>query len=335
MSHPRQARRSPRDRSSQREQAGEETISPLRDPIDRQRTIATSVGCEGVALHSGKRVRLGLQPGEAGSGIVFRRTDGPARGEVIRADWRNVADCRLCTTLANENGYRLSTMEHLMAALYACRIDNALIEVEGDEIPILDGSAAPFVGLLEEAGVREQPEARRHLRVLETVEIREGERVIRLEPAEELSLDLTLVLPGFGRSNWRGAITPEVVRESIAEARTFGHLAQVGLPLILGKLRLIPYLRGASLGSAVVLLNRFVLNRGGLRCDDEPVKHRVLDLVGDLALAGAPLQARVTAATAGHCFNTAILRKLFADETAWEWVEPEVARAPAAAALPS
>ncbi len=280
-------------------------------------------------------MRLGLQPAEAGSGIVFRRTDGPGPGEVIRASWRNVADCRLCTTLANENGCRLRTVEHLMAAVYASGIDNLVIEVEGDEIPILDGSAAPFVELLARAGVRELDEVRRSLRVLQPVEIREGERLIRLEPAEKLSVDLTLVLPGFGRSTWRGSITPQVVRESIAEARTFGHLAQIGLPLVLGKLRLIPFLRGASFRSAVVLLNRFVLNRGGLRSEDELVKHRVLDLVGDLALAGAPLQARVTAATAGHCYNTAILRKLFASEGAWEWVDPDTSRQPAAAALPA
>jgi UDP-3-O-[3-hydroxymyristoyl] N-acetylglucosamine deacetylase len=270
-----------------------------------------------------------LLPAEPGTGIVFRRVDRREPSE-IAANWRHVTAAPLCTMLRNGAGAEVRTVEHLMCAIYACAIDNVIVELDGPEVPILDGSAAPLVALIESAGAIEQAAPRRFLRILKPVAIADGKSRITLAPGPGFAADVTLIMPDFGVLRWSGEAAPAIVRNEIAPARTFGRLKEALPGIIAGRIGRIPLLRGASLRSAVVVHRHWVLNRGGLRFPDEFVRHRVLDAIGDLALAGGPLLGRFTAMRTAHRFNHRILAALFSDETAWCW-----SSAPLASAAPS
>lgn len=259
-----------------------------------------------------------ILPAGVDHGIVFHRADivrdAAAERARIPALWDRVSDTRLCSMLANGAGATVGTVEHIMAALAGCGIDNALISLDGPEVPIMDGSAAPFVFLLQCAGIIAQEAPRRVIRVLKRVEVQEddGARVC-LEPAADFSVDMTIDFPSAAiaqqrrqHKGYNGAFI-----DTIAEARTFGFLHEVEA------LRAAGLARGGSLDNAIVVAGDRIMNEGGLRYDDEFVRHKILDAVGDLYLAGAPLLARFTGYRSGHRHNNKVLAALFADATAY------------------
>jgi UDP-3-O-[3-hydroxymyristoyl] N-acetylglucosamine deacetylase len=278
----------------------------------RQKTLRTSIGCVGVGLHSGLKVGLTLKPAEPDTGIRIVRHDLPgARPMAARYD--RVIDTTLCTTIADAGGTRVATVEHLMAALAACEIDNARIELSGPEVPIMDGSAQPFLFLIECAGIVEQERPRRLIEILEPVEARDGERFARLEPADgfEVACTIDFAHEAIGRQERALAFAPDAFKQEIAAARTFGFAERVeelwarGLAL------------GGSLKNAVVISRDRVLNEEGLRFPDEFVRHKLLDMVGDLYLAGAPIKGRLVGHCSGHGLHNRLLHALFATPTAY------------------
>lgn len=279
-----------------------------------QTTIAQKAQFRGVGLHSGAAVRLAILPAPADHGIVFVRTDlGGAR---IPALWDHVTPSQLCTLLDNGQGATVSTVEHVMAALSGTGINNALVEVNGPEVPILDGSAAPFVQGILEAGLRQQATPLRAIRVLRPVEVQMGEGFARLSPADHLEMhfDITFTDAAIGHQEKSLDMANGSFVHELMDSRTFCRQADVvrmqqnGLAL------------GGTYLNAVVIDGDKVLSPGGLRHRDEAVRHKMLDAVGDLALAGAPLLARYTGHRAGHAMTNQLLRALFAQPDAWEWV---------------
>ncbi len=278
-----------------------------------QRTLKTSINCSGVALHSGSKVSMTLFPADADTGIVFKRTDIAGHGAEIPARWDHVVDTRMCTTLGNKDGVTIGTVEHLMAALSGCGIDNARIELNGPEVPIMDGSAQPFVFLVDCAGVVEQDAPRRVIRILKPVSLDDGSA--RLTPGTHLSLDFEIDFDNDMVSKQSlsiGVVNGSFAKE-LARARTFGFLHEVEA------LRNAGLAKGGSLDNAIVVSGDSVLNEGGLRYDDEFVRHKVLDAIGDLYLSGAPIIGNFQGVCSGHAANNALLHALFADPDAWEY----------------
>ncbi len=283
--------------------------------LAKQKTLKSVIECDGVALHSGLPVKMRVSPAGPEAGILFRRIDIEPESRDIQARFDNVVDTRLCTKIANEQGISVSTIEHLMAALAGCEIDNAMIELNAGEVPVMDGSSAPFVKLFEKAGVVEQGLPRRIIRVLRAVTVRDGYKFLTITPSDESSIELEIDFEclGIRRQSREMRINKHVFLTEIANSRTFGFLDEVealqsaGLAL------------GGSLENAVVLSNGEVLNEGGLRHHDEFVRHKILDCLGDLYLAGSPVLGQVTGSCSGHALNNALLRALLEDETAWVW----------------
>jgi UDP-3-O-[3-hydroxymyristoyl] N-acetylglucosamine deacetylase len=302
----------PKKQADTRKRKAQVAAAPLRSGI-RQRTLNSSIGCTGIGLHSGLRLSMTLYPAEPDTGIVFHRTDPKAGGAEIPALWNHVVDTRMCTTLGTESGVTIGTIEHLMAAFAGCGIDNAVVELNGPEVPIMDGSAHPFVFLIECAGVREQNALRRVLRVRKPIELEEGERFATLLPAEgfSVSFDIDFASPAIARQSIEIDLADGTFKKEVARARTFGFMHEVE------QLRAHGLALGGSLDNAVVVSGDKVLNEGGLRYDDEFVRHKVLDAVGDLYLAGAPIAGRFHGACSGHGTNNRLLRKMFADRSAW------------------
>ncbi len=280
-----------------------------------QRTLKSEISCKGVALHSGDKVVMTLKPAPAGSGIIFKRIDIAGGGASIPATWDRVVDTRMCTVLGNEDGVTVGTVEHLMAALAGCRIDNALIEINGPEVPIMDGSSGPFVFLVECAGIQEQDAPRRFIRIEKPVSIRDGSRVATLSPADgfSLSFEINFDNQAISRQTISLGLAKGSFKKELARARTFGFLHDAE------KLRAVGLARGGSLDNAVIISGEKILNEGGLRFDDEFVRHKALDAVGDLYLAGAPVIGRFDGICSGHDANNKLLRALFADRDAWSY----------------
>lgn len=280
----------------------------------RQQTIAEKISCTGIGLHRGAPVQLTLFPARANSGIVFVRTDTPEPVE-IPARPGAVASTRFATTLSRGE-VRIATVEHLLSALYGLRIDNVRIEVDGPELPVMDGSAAAFVYLIRAAGIFPQCEPRRVLRVRRAIEVRDGERCVRLEPSRDFRVSYAVDFehPAIGRQELEiAAPDPEQFEREISPARTFGFLHEVHDLWEAG------FARGGSLENAVVLSDHGVLNPGGLRWRDEFVRHKVLDLFGDLALLGLPLQGHVRVERGGHSLHQGLLSAVLKRPDAW-WV---------------
>ncbi len=294
--------------------------------IIRQKTLKNSVGCSGTGLHTGAKVAMSLRPGEPDSGIVFKRTDVSGAGAVIAAHIRNVTGSRLCTTLTNEGGVTVSTVEHLMAALAGCGIDNAEIEINGPEVPIMDGSAAPFVFLIECAGIVEQEAPRRMILVRKRVSVEEGGNQASLTPGRGFSVgfEIDFPSPAVRQQEFFFDLVDGAFKSELSRARTFGFEDDVA------EMRSAGLIRGGSLDNAIVVGGEGVLNEDGLRYADEFVRHKVLDCIGDLYLAGALLLGHFRGARSGHKLNHRVLRALFADAQAWSYVtvadgaEPEV-----------
>lgn len=276
-----------------------------------QKTLKSVIGCTGVGLHSGQKVSLTLYPGEPGSGIVFRRSD--LGGATVAATHANVNATMLCTSIANGNGACVAMIEHLMSALAGLGIDNAIVELDGSEVPVMDGSAAPFVFLIECAGVVEQRLPRRAIQVLKSVEVSDGERSASLSPSNgfSVSVEIDYDHPAVGHQECYFELSDGTFKRELCRARTFGFLTDAT------SLRERGYALGASLDNAIVIDDFGVLNEGGLRYKDELVRHKALDGIGDLYLAGAPILGHMHGVSSGHAMNHKLLTALFADDEAW------------------
>ncbi len=289
----------------------------------RQRTIQKSISTKGVGLHSGRRVEITLRPAAPDMGIVFHRIDLPQVVDLpARAD--RVGDTRLASVLQNGN-VRVSTVEHLMSALCGLGIDNLHVDLTAEEVPIMDGSAATFVYLLRSAGLEEQLAPKHFLRILDSVEVREGEgsdlRWARLEPYDGFAVSFAIDFHHPAIDSTANFAEVDFARDSyvkeIARARTFGFVSEVEA------LRAAGLARGGSLDNAIVMDEYRVLNSDGLRYDDEFVKHKILDAIGDLYLIGRPLVGRYVACKSGHALNNQLVRAVLAREGAWELITYE------------
>lgn len=287
-------------------------------PTPSQHTLLGAVQCSGVGLHSGAAITMRMYPAEPDTGIRLRRTDLPGAPS-LPARWTHARQTPLCTTLADDTAH-VATVEHLLAALAGTGVDNALVEVDGPEVPIMDGSAAPFVFLIECAGMAAQPAPRRAIRIDKPVAVSapaEGRRAALVPADRGLSLDVAIAFdtPAIGCQARALALDPATFKRDLARARTFGFLAEVD------QLRAAGLALGGSLDNAVVIDGDRVLNDGGLRYPDEFVRHKILDTVGDLSLAGAPIVGRFTGRCTGHALNQRLLAALFADPAAWSWTD--------------
>lgn len=284
----------------------------------RQRTVKNKVRATGVGVHLGHRVEMTIRPAAPNTGIVFVRTD-MAGSPSVKAHALNVNDTRMSTRIEDTTtGANVATVEHLMSAFAGLGIDNAYVDLNAVEVPIMDGSAAPFVFLMQAAGIEEQAPAKKYIRVLKPIELKDKDKTVRLEPYNGFKLTFSIAFdhPVFhGRQNEVDldfAETPFV--KEVARARTFGFTHEVEA------MRQAGLGRGGSLDNVIVIDDFHVLNPDGLRTEDEFVKHKALDAVGDLYMLGHPLIGAFTGVKSGHAMNNQLVRALLADESAWEWV---------------
>jgi UDP-3-O-[3-hydroxymyristoyl] N-acetylglucosamine deacetylase len=285
----------------------------------KQRTLKSTIRATGVGLHTGEKVAMTLRPAQPDTGIVFRRIDLPVPVD-LPADTFKVTDTLLCSTLES-GGVKVATVEHLMSAFAGLGIDNAYVDLTGSEVPIMDGSAAPFVFLIQSAGIEQQPVPKRFVRIKRVVEITDGDKWARLEPHNGFKLSFSLVYdhPVFEKSAQFAEVDfsqTSYVKE-VARARTYGFTQDVEALLNQG------LIRGGSLDNAIVMDEYRVLNADGLRYSDEFVKHKLLDAIGDLYLIGHPLIGAFSAYKSGHALNNRLLREMLAIKDAWELVSFE------------
>lgn len=281
----------------------------------RQRTLRSEVNCTGIGLHSGEKVNISLKPAPVNTGIKFVRKDLPG-SPVIDARFENVIDTTLATTIGH-NGCRVSTIEHLMAALFGLGIDNVIVELDGPEVPIMDGSAAPFVFLIKSAGVQDQEEAKRFILVKKPFSIKEGNRSIQIFPSKELKITYTIDFkhPLVKNQTFELKFSTKNFAEEISKARTFGFLKDVET------LKRNGLAKGGSLDNAIVVDEFKILNEDGLRYQDEFVRHKILDLIGDLSIVGAPIIGHFRVKRSGHFLNQHMLKKLMASKRHWKVVK--------------
>ncbi len=286
-----------------------------------QTSLNSPVRFSGVGLHGGARVKMTVRPAPAGHGIRFRRTDPAGAGAVIPALWSQLDPSPLCTRIGDGHGHSVATIEHVMAALAGCGIHNALVDIDGEEVPILDGSAAQFVEGFVAAGIRRLSAPLRVIRVTSTVEVSDGAATARLDPAEapSIAFDIDFTDAAIGRQSLDLSLSNGTFLQQLSDSRTFCRLRDVEA------MRAVGLARGGNFRNAVVVEGDRVLSPGGLRHPDEPVRHKMLDAVGDLALAGAPILARYTGVRAGHALTGALVARLFATPEAWEWAEADAA----------
>lgn len=282
-----------------------------------QVTLRRSISFEGIGVHGGSAARATVKPAPIDAGITFVRSDVLGRHNRIPALYSNVVDTRMCTVLANEAGVSVGTVEHLMSALAGLGVTNAEIEIDGPEIPIMDGSAAPFVDGLCAVGVADQTRHQKVLKIERRIEVVDGDRSAALEPCDRFEMDFRIDFdePAIGRQSRRMRLINGAFVEKLCRARTFGRLCEVE------QLRKLGLARGGSLDNAIVVDGARILNDGGLRYRDEFVRHKMLDAVGDLALAGGPILGRYIGVCAGHEMTNRLLRAAFAEPDAVRWVE--------------
>src|SRR5215475_11658733 len=291
----------------------------------RQTTLRDQAALSGVGVHSGRPVTVTLQPADAGSGIAFVRTGLKGQRErEIRADIHSVTATEFATVLGDTSGPLVSTAEHVLAALRGLGVDNVLVEIDGPEMPIMDGSAAAFVAAIDQVGIKTLDQPRRFIRVLKPVRAAFGESLGELRPygrGLRIETEIAFDHPLIGRQKVAFDCTPDAFRRDIARARTFGFMRDVS------KLWSAGYALGASLENTVVISDTRVLNAEGIRFHDEFVRHKAVDAIGDLALAGAPIIGAYRSVRGGHKLNHAVLTALMADRSAWAYVEmPETRR---------
>jgi len=293
-------------------------------PDHRERTLVAPAICAGVGVHTGQRVRLSIRPASTGTGIVFVRSDVTDRDNRIPVAGDAVVDARLNTMIENAAGVQLSTIEHLMAAFCALGVSNAVVEVDGPELPILDGSALPFVQLLDRAGFRRQEAPVRYIQILEPIHVTDGDKHAALLPCDryEMRFEIDFDNAVVGNQVIDFVVDEQTFRDEIMAARTFGFAHEVEA------LRQAGLARGGSLENAVVIDGDDILNPGGLRMEREFVRHKALDAIGDLYVLGAPLLGRYEGYKAGHAVNNRLVRALLDAPHAWREVvlEPQLAR---------
>ena len=281
-----------------------------------QKTLAKEIKINGVGLHSGKTIHMVIKPAVANAGITFIRTDITEGDNEIPALWNQVTETQLCTVIANEDGANVGTIEHLMSALRGCGIDNATIELDGSEVPIMDGSAMPFVEAIDAVGTSVQNAPRKMVKVLKEVSVQYDGKTVTLKPANGhiFAGEIEFDHPEIGNQTYETQLVNGNFRHEIAEARTFGFLHEVEW------MRSQGLAQGGSLDNAIVLDKEAgsVLNEDGLRFDDEFIRHKLLDAIGDLYLAGMPILGAYDGIKAGHAINNEILHALFADKDSYE-----------------
>ena len=285
---------------------------------DKQQTLRHTVQCAGVGLHTGQRVVLRLRPAPANTGITFLRTDvpGPNATCLIRANWRQINATPLATVIGNSYGLSVTTVEHLLAALSGCGVDNVRIELDGPEVPILDGSSAPLVALVQQAGITSLPAPRRYIQVLKTVEVQDGDKWASYAPDQvrRFSVGIDFASRVIGQQHYSMVLQGDAFSREIASARTFGFREQIDA------LREQGLTLGGSLDNAILIDGDRIMNPQGLRYPDEFVRHKLLDSIGDLYLAGAPILGHYRAYKPGHGMNAALLRAMLSDTSAWRMV---------------
>ena len=282
----------------------------------RQRTIAKRVELVGIGLHKGVPVKMVLEPAAENSGIVFYRKD---KNVYIKLHSENVVDTKMATVIG-KNGVVISTIEHLMSAVYSYGIDNLLIILDNDEVPIMDGSAISYCLLLDEAGILEQEAAKRVLKITKEISVESGKKYVTLRPHTSFVLDFTIDFahPVIGKEHRRFEFSTAAYVQEIAKARTFGFLKEVQY------LRSIGLARGGSLDNAIVLDEQKILNPEGLRFEDEFVRHKILDAIGDLSLLGYPIMGEYEAYAASHELNHKLTLELLKDNTNYEIIEADI-----------
>ncbi len=290
------------------------SLPNYRQPTPHQQTLARQISCRGRGLHTGCEVNLTLLPAPPNTGIIFRRTD--LSGFEIPATIEQVARVSYATTLMRL-GVMVATVEHLLSALSGLEIDNCIVELDSLEVPIMDGSANEFIALIEAAGIVNQAAPRACLRVLEAVEIRDGNRAISIEPAEEFSISSAIDFdhPLIGRQVFEYAASPLAYANQIAPARTFGFEREIEA------LRRAGLIRGGSLDNAIVLSEKGLVNAQPLRFNDEFARHKILDIIGDLALVGRPIIGHIRAERSGHALHAQLVSQLLRSAGSWELVE--------------
>lgn len=300
------------------------SIAPLHFPLSTgldtltwQQTLANPMECTGIGVHSGKPVTLTLRPSIANSGYVFIRTDAPEDARRIPARWDTVTDTAMCTKITNAQGLSVSTIEHVIAALAGCGIHNALIELDGPEVPIMDGSAADFVEMIRKASLRQQRKRVRRLKILKPVDVAMGNATALLKPSDEPQFSMQFNANGrLSNQSWSLDYYPDHddFGDFLSSARTFGFYEDAQRLWGQG------LAQGASLDNTVVIKEGgAVMNEEGLRFSDEFVRHKMLDAIGDLALAGGTILGHFIGINSGHALNNQLLRALFADKSAWRF----------------
>lgn len=282
-----------------------------------QKTLKKKITLQDVGLHSGRQITMHLIPAAVNHGIVFVRTDLKEGENVIPALWDRVADTQLCTVIANAYGASVGTIEHLMSALRGMNIDNVRVEIDGAEVPAVDGSAMPFVKAIEKAGIKTQDAPKRYIRVLKEVSVEQDGKRVTLKPDEACTFagEIQFDHDKIGYQRFETQLVNGNFKHDIAEARTFGFLHEA------------EYLRskglglGGSLDNAIILDTEKVMNPDGLRFQNEFIRHKLLDAIGDLYLAGAPILGLYDGTKAGHEMNNKILHELFSDDANWEYTE--------------
>lgn len=283
-----------------------------------QKTLKASIGCTGIGLHTGVRVAMKLHPAPPNTGIVFRRVDLVGGGVTIKAGWGQVADSRMCTVLAGENGVSVATVEHLMSAFYGLEVDNVVVELNGPEVPAMDGSAAPFIFLMECAGLVEQDAPRRAMRILKQHSYVNGDKMVALGPWHDglrVDFHIDFRAQAIGRQSCSFVVSCDTFKEELSRARTFGLLSDVTA------LREAGLARGGSLSNAIVVDGNRILNEDGLRHDDEFVRHKALDAVGDLYLTGHPIIGHFIGRCSSHADTARLMHQIYADPASWEMVD--------------
>jgi len=281
-----------------------------------QRTLKQPITYVGIGLHTGKKVSMIVRPASDGQGIHFHRKDVPAGTGFIPARWYNVVDTRMSTVLGNEHGVTISTVEHLLAALRGCGVDNAFIELDGPEVPIMDGSAGPFVSLIERIGTTSQDITRHAIWIHQPIEVRTKDKFAIMMPsdAQRITVSIDFNSPAVGAQTLSVELVNEAFVKNVARARTFGFAHE------LETLQKAGLIQGGSLNNAILVDGERIVNEEGLRFKDEFVRHKILDCYGDLSLAGAPILGHYYSHKPGHELNAMFLNKLFDSYSAWSYI---------------
>ena len=284
----------------------------------KQRTLSKSISFSGVGLHTGCKSTIILHPAPENTGYLFKLKSGPSSFSDILGIYSNVSSTMLCTTLSNQSGFKISTTEHLLSALYGLEIDNVIIEIiGGNEIPILDGSASEFVDGINACGSEMQNSSKKFIKIIRNVELTDGDKVIKVSPHDEMLITCEIDFDSkpIGHQSMSLILNQDIYSSQISNARTFGFLEQIET------LRKKGLALGGNLENAIVISNDKVVNKNGLRYNDEFVRHKTLDLIGDFSLAGFKMQASIFSYKAGHDLNNKLLRKIFSSSENWEFLE--------------